>query len=82
MAANYDPPNKDKKEENTKKYPIRNPTDWALAFSTFAAVASTKKQYIDRHLVHLYVHYYAHGSSGTSRDVVEVRQGLPPEGSH
>ena len=41
-AANYDPPNKDKKEEKTKKYPIRNPTEWALAFSPFAAVASTK----------------------------------------
>ena len=41
-AANYDPANKDKKEDKTKKYPIRNPTDWALAFSTFATITSTK----------------------------------------
>ena len=41
-AAIYDQASKEKKDDKTRKYPIHNPTDWALAFSTFAAMASTK----------------------------------------
>ena len=39
-AASFDKPSNSKDAKEEKKFPVRNPLEWALAFATYAAVAT------------------------------------------